>query len=242
MEAPLNEKRTFNHTIKAQAKLFELSKKQKKYLHEMAKLRHAILNGEQLDFKLIQSYKRKSNCMVNDDNKTIVKTWIENGCTKTVPSPNQQDTVIIKNDAGQVISQERVLLYTKSKGHLYHEFCKKVEHGGCNLARDEDGLIVVGRTTFEKLLPERTLKRMNETHKQYCACRECLNSEWMHEAMMKNCDKQLATLENLMNFVVTRNTNAQAIQHHTRNYNDYRDFGYNDTGKQNWATINDAYL
>ena len=83
---------------------------------------------------------------------------------------------------------------------------------------------------------------MNESHKQYCACRECLNSEWMHEAMMKNCDKRLATLETLMNFVVTQNTNPQAIQHHTRNYNDYHDFAYDDTGKQNWATINDMYL
>ena len=124
--------------------------------------------------------------MVNDDNKAIMKTWIENGCTKTMPSPNQRDTVIIKNATGQVISQERVLLYTKSKGELYHEFCKMVANGGCNLARDQDGLIVVGRSMFEKLLPEKTLKRMNESHKQYCACCECLNSEWMHEAMMKN--------------------------------------------------------
>ena len=101
----------------------------------------------------------------------------------------------MKNNAGEVISQERVILYTKSKGDLYHEFCKRVEHGGCNIARDKDGLVVVGRSTFDKLFPKRTLKRMNETHKQYCACRECLNTQWMHEAMMKNHDKQLATLK-----------------------------------------------
>ena len=162
-DAAAEEHVIFNDTIKTQAKLFELSKKQKKRLREMATLRRDMLNGEVRDLKLMQSYKRKSKSMVNDENKAIVKAWIENGCTKTVPSPNQRDTVVIKNAAGEVISQERVLLYTKSKGELYHEFCKMLAHGGCNLARDQDGLIVVGRTTFEKHLPEGTLKRMSET-------------------------------------------------------------------------------
>ena len=56
----------------------------------MATLQCDILNGAVSDFKLMQSYKRKSNSMVNDDNKVVVKTWNENGCTKTVPSPNQR--------------------------------------------------------------------------------------------------------------------------------------------------------
>ena len=101
-----------------------------------------------------------------------------------------------------------------------------MDRGGCNLAPDQDRLIVVGRSTFEKFLPATTLKRMNETHKQYCACHECLHTEWMHEAMMKNCERRLAVLHQLTNIAVTQNTNQAAIEYQTKKYDDYHEFLY----------------
>ena len=56
-DAPAIEHRTFKDTIDTQAKFFELSKKQKKHLREMATLRRDMLNGVLHDFKLMQSYK-----------------------------------------------------------------------------------------------------------------------------------------------------------------------------------------
>ena len=105
-DAPANEHVMFKDIIDTQATFFELSKKQKQWLQQMVNIRRNMLNGVNADFKLMQSYKRKSDSMVNDNNKAIVKTWIENGCTKTIPSPNQRDTVVIKNNAGEVVSQE----------------------------------------------------------------------------------------------------------------------------------------
>ena len=69
-----------------------------------------MLNGEGRDLKLMQSYKQKSESMVNEDNKAIAKAWIETRCTKMVQSPSQRGTVVIKNAVGEVISRERVLL------------------------------------------------------------------------------------------------------------------------------------
>ena len=79
--------------------------------------------------------------------------WVETTCPKVTPLPNQRDTWLTRDQDGTVIGQEWVVLYEKSKGELYFEFIKPLKAGGCPIARDEDGLIIIGRTTFEKLLP-----------------------------------------------------------------------------------------
>ena len=75
------------------------------------------------------------------------------------------------------------MLDQKGKSAFYTEFIKPVENGGCEIACNMFGLIVVHPSTFDKLLPK-NLKRMNQTHKQMCACHEHLNAEWKMEALM----------------------------------------------------------
>ena len=65
MDAPLHKHRIFNELSESQAKHFELSKNQNQQLRKMATLQRDILNSLQLDLKLIQRYKQKSNPMVN---------------------------------------------------------------------------------------------------------------------------------------------------------------------------------
>ena len=157
----------------------------------MAQVHRDILSGHHPELLLVQGNRRRSESKVTAENKLIVKDWVE-VCPKVTPSPNQRDTRLVKDAAGDIVGQERVVLYEKSKGELYFEFIKPVNNGGCALACGENGLIVIGRTTFEKLLP-RNLKRMNQTHKLNCACREHLNTEWKHRAMNRNRDARLCS-------------------------------------------------
>ena len=196
--APAEEHKKHLRSLQEQARLFSLkSRAARRDLVEMSRVRRDILAGQGEDLSLVQTYKRRSESKVNDENKEMIKRWIEEECTKVTPSPNQRDTVVLKDENGEEVGRERVYLYEKSKGQLYHEFIKSPNEGGSPMARDEDGLIVVGRSTFEKLLPAKTLKRMNETHKQICACRECQNTEWMHEAMKKYREDRLAVFRQL---------------------------------------------
>ena len=59
---------------------------------------------------------------------------------------------------------------------------------------------------------------------------------------MKNCEKRLAVLQQIMNIVVTRNTSRSAIEFQTRKYGEYRQFLYGENETQNWSTANEAYL
>ena len=136
-----------------------------------------------------------SESKITSENKAIVKDWLERTCSKVMPSPNQRDTLLIRDDSGTVIGHDRIVLYEKSKGQLYFDFIKALDDGGCAVACDEEGFIVIGRSTFKKLLP-RNLKRMNQTHKRNCACWEHLNTEWKHQALMQNRDARLLDLKN----------------------------------------------
>ena len=77
--APANKHVMFKDTIDTKAKFFELFKKQKQHLQQMANLQRNMLNGVQPGLQLMQSYKQKSESMVNEDNKAIAKAWTETG-------------------------------------------------------------------------------------------------------------------------------------------------------------------
>jgi hypothetical protein len=77
---------------------------------------------------------------------------------------------------GESAQREPVYLYKKSRTWLYHLFKKTVAQGGCAIARDDDSNVVIGATTFNKLLPT-NLRKMTKTHKIICGCREHQNME-----------------------------------------------------------------
>ena len=189
---------------------------------------------------LVQSNKRRSESKITEENKAIVKEWVETTCPKVTPSPNQRDTRLTRDQGGTVVGQERVVLYEKSKGELYFEFIKPPNGGGCPIARDEDGLIVIGRTTFEKLLPK-NLKRMNQTHKRNCACREHLNTEWKHQALKRNRDARLMDLKNTVRIQELAHREAGVVRAKELEKN-FREFAYTETGDSKWPTMNSAYL
>ncbi|MGL5936117.1 MAG: hypothetical protein ACRCZI_10920, partial [Cetobacterium sp.] len=160
--------------------LFSLPKTARRRLREMSYVRHDILAGTGDGESLVQTYKRSSHSLVNDENKAAVKLWCETKCDLVSASPNHKDSVLVRDKDGKPLTneegektgeRERVYVYKYGKGHLFQDFCKTEEEGGCPIARDDDGDLVMGRTTFESLLP-RNLKLMNKTHKQMCGCKE----------------------------------------------------------------------
>ena len=163
----------------AQACLFDLSDAAKGRLAEMSRIRHDIMAGRKTD--IIQVFKRRSTSLVNDENKAVVKNWVECGTDAVTPSPNICDTRAVKDADGIVTHREPVYLYKKGKGYLYAAFKKPVAEGGCRIALDEDGEVLIGRSTFEKLLPA-NLRPMTESHKQICGCKEHENMQFKHEA------------------------------------------------------------
>ena len=122
------------------------------------------------------------------------------------------------------------MLYQKGRRALYAEFIKPVESGGCELARNRFGLIVVLPSTFDKLLP-RNLKQMNQTHKQMCACHELLNAEWKVEAIMQYRSARLARFAYALCLSLTQDNEviSAAFQ---RKRDEYFVFGFRDNGQQ----------
>ena len=91
--------------------------------------------------------------MVNEENKAIVKDWCITKCDLVDASPNQRDSRLVRDENGKVLrdengdktgERERVYVYKYGKGHLFEAFCKPVEEGGCALAMDEDGELIMG--------------------------------------------------------------------------------------------------
>ena len=235
-DAPDEEMDAHDKLLSRQASLFALPDCAKIRLAEMSTVCRDILAGRTTD--IVQVFKRKSTSLVNDENKAIVKTWIQCGTDSVIPSPFQRDTRAVRDENGKETHREPVYLYKKGKGHLFAAFSKPVDQGGCYIARDEDGEVVIHRTTFEKLLPA-NLRRMTETHKQICGCKEHKNMQYKHEALLRNRDRRVERFDHLINFVYKKGPGHEAAKTAKAAF---VNAAYTEDGKHVWPTPNEAYL
>jgi hypothetical protein len=113
-----------------------------------------------------------------------------------------------------------------------------VEEGGCHIARNEDGEVVIHRTTFEKLLPV-NLKRITETHKQICGCKEHKNMQYKHEALLRNRNRHVEWFDHLLNFVYKK---GKAHEECKEAKDRFVKAAFTEDGKHIWPTPNEAYL
>ena len=221
------------------AKLFHLSPTSRKRLGEMANARREIISCTDNAGFLLQTYKRKSVSLVNDENKAIVKNWIQCGTELVTPSPFQRDSRIVRDEDGIKTHSEPVFLYKQGKGHLYAAFKKPVAEGGCRIALDEEGEVVIGRSTFEKLLPV-NLRKMTDTHKEICGCKEHKNMQYKHEALLKNRDGRKKTFDELLEFKYKEGKEGHEQLKAAKE--DFVKAAYTDEGTHIWPTATEAYL
>ncbi|MGL5936767.1 MAG: hypothetical protein ACRCZI_14225, partial [Cetobacterium sp.] len=190
----------------------------KKRLKEAAIVRRDILAAVEDRPPLLQTHRRKirSDKIVTDENKEIVRNWCLNHNQLVSTSPFQRDSRFVKDENGKKVMdgdtalREPVYLYKKSRSRLYEHFKKPVNQGGCYLARNEEGQVVIGPTTFNKLLPT-NLHKMTKTHKIICDCREHQNMEFKHEALLYN------RRERKKHFDVLINTDFNVADHPIEN-------------------------
>ena len=224
--------------IREQAKILGLTETARKRHLEMSFVRRDILAGKYEKVLLVQMYKRRSLCIVNDENKSIVKIWALYQCKIVVESPNQKDTRNVYDpETGEKTGVERVYVYEEGQRSLFEEFKLPADEGGCALAYDASGELQIHRTTFEKLLPV-NLKRMNKTHKAMCCCSTCQNCEWKVKAAVEHRKRVSEHFEVLL-------TTKYPVGHPARtkvmaNRDKYNTEAFPD-GKPLWDNKNDAY-
>ena len=121
------------------------------------------------------------------------------------PSPNQRDSIQVKNEDGQVVGKERRYLYAGGKREVFDEACKAIEKGDLELVLhegDENGigrevLESIGRTTFERLLPK-NLGQMSDAHKEQMVCGICQDAQWAFEARNRSLLTRLEYYDKLL--------------------------------------------
>ena len=198
-------KRKLQKAISDFSHLFELPRCAKKRLVEAAFIRAEVLGGSFSNPELVRHYKRKSTCIINDHNKAVMKTWLETLATTVQPSPNQRDSIQVKNEDGQVVGKERRYLYAGGKREVFDEACKAIEKGDLELVMhegDEHGigrevLESIGRTTFERLLPK-NLGQMSDAHKEQMVCGICQDAQWAFEARNRSLLTRLEYYDKLL--------------------------------------------
>ena len=186
------ELRNFNH-------LFKVPKTSRRRIKEVAQYRGDILENAFQKPELVLTHRRESTSIVNEESKAIVKDYLLHHCTLVHASPNQRDSVKVKDEL-DVVTEERRYFYEGSQQALFEEFLKPVSEGGCAFAYDEDtGKRRFGLSTFQKLLPVCVVP-MNNNHKVQMSCQTCQNADYAIDGRTRFWAKRVQHFQKLIHY------------------------------------------
>ena len=198
---------------------------------------------------LLQLHKRKTadTAVVTEANAAIVKNWCFHVSDLVVSSPFERDSRMVKDKDGNkvmdgdTVQREPVYLRKKSVSWLYYQFKQPVEQGGCEIARDDNGNVVIGHSSFEKLLPG-NLRPMTKTHRLICGCKEHQNMHFKHKALLEN---RIARRDHFQHLIDNEYPEATHPREHAaaiRNRDLFVAAAFTPEGEHIWPTATDAYL
>ena len=105
-----------------------------------------------------------------------IHEWITLKCDLLAPSPNQKDSVMVKDVITGVASRQQKLYLITSVAELLVEMTKPVHQGGFAGAYDEDGSLRISDTSLREFMP-RNVSRLTNCQRQVCGCSVCLISK-----------------------------------------------------------------
>jgi hypothetical protein len=93
---------------------------------------------------------------------------------------------------------EQVYHHTFANQDLYDCACRFPEDGGFPGMRDEDGIIFISFSSYEKHLIPANCKRMTKSQMQMCGCEICIDMHNMNAALTENRKARLRYYRRLL--------------------------------------------
>jgi hypothetical protein len=128
---------------------------------------------------MVSNKKRKSWCKVKDSTRAEIQQWVR-GHNDVLPSPNKNDTLLVKDPITGVASRKAKLILYVPVRRLHNDLINPVR--GLVAARDRNNKVLISNTGLQKILPPE-LRAATDSHKQMCSCVNCTISRF-HQASL----------------------------------------------------------